>query len=248
MEAFFKEQKHYDYIAISENVDRARSTLFNLINKSIDTFTPESNYEPALLIEGGHYYQQAVIGYQFSQQNFYPYIKAYSGSANFLLDRMNADVENLDLFLPMCYLFRNSIELELKKIYISHCNLNNLDYDLTKYKHKILGLWKATLPTIDEHSNAQKNDTTLDDCSVYIQQLNNWDGCSSKFRYPINKLGDYLFKRETRYNFKNVAQCFNDINYFFSCVESQLDHHLEIMMEIEAEYRSYIEYDYDNYQ
>ena len=245
MEAFFKEQKHYDYIAIYENVDRARTTLFKLINKSIDTFIPESDYEPTFLIEGGHYYQQAVIGYKFSQRDFYPYIKAYSESANYLLDLMNTNIENLDLFLPMCYLFRNSIELELKKIYILHCNLNNINHDLTKYKHKILRLWRTTLPTIDEHSNAPEDDNTLNDCSVYIQQLNNWDGCSSKFRYPINKIGEYFFKRETRYNFKSVAQCFNDVNYFFSCVEGQLDHHLEIMMEIEAEYRSYIDYDYN---
>lgn len=189
MKAFFKEQKHYDYISIYKNVNRARTTLFKLINKSIDTYIPESNYEPTLLIEGGDYYQQAVIGYKFSQQDFYHYIKAYSESANYLLYLMNTDTKNLDLFLPMCYLFRNSIELELKNIYILHCNLNNLNYDLSKYKHKILKLWRTTRPTIDKYSNASKNDNTLNDCSVYIQKLNNWDGCSSKFRYPINKSG-----------------------------------------------------------
>lgn len=247
MKAFFKEQKHYDYISIYKNVDRARTTLFKLINKSIDTYIPEFNYEPTLLIEGGDYYQQAVIGYKFSQQDFYHYIKAYSESANHLLYLMNTDTKNLDLFLPMCYLFRNSIELELKNIYILHCNLNKLNYDLAKYKHKILKLWITTRPTIDKYSNAPKNDNTLNDCSVYIQKLNNWDGCSSKFRYPINKSGDYFFKRETRYNFRNVANCFNDINRFFSCVHGQLDYYHEIMMDIEKEYRSCIEYDYDYY-
>jgi len=70
------------------------------------------------------------------------------------------------------------------------------------------------------------------------------DGCSCKFRYPINKIGDYFFRRETRYNFKNVGQCFNDINYFFSCVEMQLDNNLDIKMEMEAENWSNMNYDY----
>jgi hypothetical protein len=244
MEAFFREQKHYDYIAIYENVERAKTTLLSLMNMSIDTYIAKYTHEPTLLIEGGHYYQQAVIGYKLSQRDFYPYIRAYSQCANYLLELMNSNNSHLDLFLPMCYLFRNSIELELKKIYILHCSLNNKSPDLSKYKHRLLKLWKITQSTIDEHSNAPEDDTTVEDCSVYIEQLNNWDGCSSTFRYPINKNGDYFFKREKRYNFRNVGQCFNDINYFFGCVEQQLDYHLDIQMEMEAENWSNMDYDY----
>jgi len=244
MEAFFKEQKHYDYIAIHENVDRARTTLLSIIHQSIDTYLPKTDHEPILLIEGGHYYQQAVIGYKFAQRDFYPYIRAYTECANYLLELINSNNSHLDLFLPMCYLFRNSIELELKKIYILHCGLNNESPDLSQYKHKLLKLWEITQPTIDEHSNAPEDDTTLRDCSTYIRQLNNWDGCSSKFRYPINKIGVFFFKRETRYNFRNVAQCFNDINYFFSSVEKQLYNNLDTKMEMEAENWSNMDYDY----
>ncbi len=142
----------------------------------------------------------------------------------------------------MCYLFRNSIDLELKRNIYLHSHLNSQEYDLLKYKHKLLKLWKVALPTIDEYSNAPDDDTTIEHCNKYIEQLNNWDGCSSTFRYPINKIGDFFFKRERRYNYNNVGQCFNDINYFFSCVEMQLDYNLDIKMEMEAEYRSYYNY------
>lgn len=137
---------------------------------------------------------------------------------------------------------RNSIELELKRIYTLHSRLKNESYNLLKYKHKILKLWKVAAPTIDEHSNSPEEDKTMINCTKYIEQLNDWDSCSSKFRYPIDKSGTYFFKPEIRYNYNNVGQCFNDINYFFSCVEMQLDNYLDYKMEMEAEYRSYMDY------
>lgn len=241
METFFDHQIHLDYIAIFENTEKAILIMKALINNSLEEFTSEHQHDPVFLIEGGHYYQQAVIGYKFISGDFYPYIKAYTECANFLHEKIQASSDNIDVFLPMCYLFRNAIELELKNIYLTHCSLQNSSRELTKYKHKLLRIWNDTKQTISEHSNAPEGDTTLEECSEYIRQLNNWDGCSSTFRYPINKHGQFFFNREKRYNHENVAVCFNDICYFLDCVEMQLSHHLEIKQEIEAEYRSYYE-------
>ncbi len=160
-----------------------------------------------------------------------------------MYEKIKCDANNKHLFLPMCYLFRNAIELELKKIYLSHCALESATHQLHLYKHKLLKLWKETKQTVADHSNAPDEDTTLQDFEEYITQLNNWDGCSSKFRYPLNKRQQFFFKRETRYNFNSVAECFNDMCYFLDCVESQLDQVLDFKYDMESEMSQY----YDHY-
>ena len=104
MEIFFKDQKHYNYIKISENIERARNTMLSFLSTSFEDYTSEYDHMPFLLIAGGNYYQQAVIGYSYSHGDFYPYIKAYTECANYLLQLMNSSNSNTDLFLPMCYL------------------------------------------------------------------------------------------------------------------------------------------------
>lgn len=238
MERFFDGPREYDYIAIYENAERARQILIALNKERLQDYTNKYNHAPCLLIEGGDLSLQAVVEYDFSNQHFYPYIRAYTESANHLLTLINQSTDFKCLFLPMCYLFRNSIELELKRLFILGTYLNNQACGLRKYKHKLLKLWRAALPTIEEYSNTPENDLALAHCEKYIEQLNNWDGCSSTFRYPINKKGEFFFKRERRYNYNNVGQCFNDINLFFICVESKLDYILETKMEMELDYIS----------
>ena len=73
--------------------------------------------------KGGNYYAQSVVGYKDNKEKFYPYTKAYLETANYLKDWMKKKVDsgenNCDeyLFLPMCYLYRNCVELSLKTIW-----------------------------------------------------------------------------------------------------------------------------------
>lgn len=100
---------------------------------------------PVFIETGGYYYAQSVVGYKYNRADFYPYTKAYLETANYLkwymkneTDSGNSDY-NERLFLPMCYLYRNCVELSLKTIWFEE-----IGEDMNMKKVLLLGATGAT--------------------------------------------------------------------------------------------------------
>ncbi len=133
------------------------------------------------LIDGGSYYDQGVIWKGFNN-DFYPYIEGYMESANYLREKIVGNKKDY-LFLPMCYMYRNGIELALKRILVEDCQFDSKTVfkKLKNKKHSIEGLWNVIKDHIRLRANATDDDTTLIDVELYIKQLHNLDFTSTCF-------------------------------------------------------------------
>lgn len=123
IERIFDEQTHVDLVKFANKFEAAYEILDKWYMKSLDEATEWKELVPVFIEEGGFYYGQSVVGYTYSRDDFYPYTAAYLETANYLRQYMKEyiDLGNYNqvsgLFIPMCYLYRNCVELNLKTIW-----------------------------------------------------------------------------------------------------------------------------------
>lgn len=193
----FAKQLHIDLIKFSKKFRFIYKTMKKIFSQEKDFSLEYNNLKPLFLEVGGDYYSQSVVGNEYNKMDYSLYISAYSKLNTFLKTNINLNNKN-KLFFPICYLYRNGIELSLKGIYLEIFHTDNLK-TLLNNKHKILKLWKEIFPTLE--NIAKENDFNLfflKKTNNYCNQLNNFDPDSSLFRYPVRKnLSPYFSSKKT---------------------------------------------------
>ena len=111
----FNKQTNISLVATHDNMNKAFAIVAELFLRGNFSEQVYKADKPRLIIEGGNYYQQSVVGYKYSEYSFYPYFSAYKEVADFLKKAI-IDSNKPKLFLPMCYLYRNTVELGLKRL------------------------------------------------------------------------------------------------------------------------------------
>jgi hypothetical protein len=120
---FFERQTHINLLAFANKMEIAFEILESYLLETDIKDELFKEFKPVFLEEGGDYYYQSVIGYSYSRDKFYPFVKAYTESAEYLYDCMSKDKKLSELlFIPMCYLYRNAIELAMKEILFEECS------------------------------------------------------------------------------------------------------------------------------
>lgn len=235
----FDKQTHISLAATHDNMNKAYDILSEMYKTGHFTEQEYEAYSPQLIIEGGHYYQQSVVGYKYAQRSFYPYYSSYEEVGNFLKEKILKDNKK-DFFMPMCYMYRNAVELGLKRIIIedSHIDRTRALKILQRKKHSILGLWNSIVDEVNQYSNAPDDDTTLNDATKYIQIFHDFDKSSDLFRYPCNKNMEPYFIEAKKFDIENVASCFEELCNFLDAVDSMLSQ----IKDYEAEMASYYDY------
>ena len=188
---FSLEKKEY---YIEEFFDKRKDiNLLNLINKMeiifdiLNSYYLEDDsinklykkYDAIFLEEGGNYYDMSVIGDRMISKIFYYNIKSYRNSANILYDYINRNLEiRSKLFMPLCYLYRNSLELSMKDILFDESSYSYQEIlkDLKKSKHKLKKIWKRIKDDIVKHCNVSKDDKVICNVEKYIDHINDIDG------------------------------------------------------------------------
>lgn len=134
------------------------------------------------------------------------------------------DNNKKELFMPICYMYRNAVELGLKRIIIedSHIERTKALKILRRKKHSILGFWNSIIDEVDKYSNVPVGDTTLNDTKQYIQAFHDFDKSSDLFRYPCNKNFHVYFSKEKVLDIENVSSCFEELCNFLDAVDSML--------------------------
>lgn len=237
LRVLFENQTHISLVATFYNFGRAFDILRQFYDtKQITTEKYEEEYDPKLIVEGGHYYQTSVVGYKYHTRSFHPYYTSYEECAKYLTDYIKKTGKK-HLFMPMCYLYRNAIELGLKRIIIEDSSTIDTEKALKicrKKKHSILGLYNSIKPEIDAHDNG--TDTTLEDVYKYINSFHDIDTTSDKFRYPCDNDLNVHFAKETKLDIDNVASCFEELITFLDGVSHMFSYEKDIKAEMEAEY------------
>lgn len=240
LKVLFDRQRNISLVATHENMNKAFSIIKEIYDSGDIIEVEFEAYEPYLIIEGGHYYQQSVVGYKFFHQPFFPYYSSYKEVGDFLKDIILAK-KKANLFMPMCFLYRNAVELGLKRLIIEDSHINSFKAlrIVRKKKHSILGLWNSIADEITEYADAPEDDTTLDDSQRYIETFHNFDQSSDLFRYPCNKNMEPFFLDEKKFDVENVASCFEEWCNFLNGVDGILSAVKEYETEMASSYDYY---------
>lgn len=238
MRVLFNSQTNVSLEATYYNFDRAFDILKEFYNKGYFVDKEyDKKYNPDFIISGGTYYMQSVVGYMYNQRKYAPYYESYQSSGNYL-GKLIVEDNKKELFMPMCYLFRNAIELGLKRLIIedSHLDDKKKEKALTKKKHSISGLWNSIYNELCNYKTSS-NDDTLDIVGKYINMFHDMDGSSSLFRYPCDKDMNLFFKNAKKLDVENVMDCFNDLLEFLSSVSLMMSSVKECEEEVSVHYK-----------
>lgn len=123
--------------------------------------------------------------------NFRQYADGYILSANVLFNYFKnlkvTDIDKLDLIVyPMCFIYRQIIELYLKHYYFSYSGKpeNDLKQFIKAVKHDLKESWLKTYPILKSLADKAGFIFSFDAIESYVNQLNIFDPDSFKMRYP----------------------------------------------------------------
>ncbi|MFF2089565.1 hypothetical protein [Paenibacillus sp. NPDC058174] len=234
----FEEQTHINLVALASKMEIA----FNILNAYYKSTHINSvkykKYKPIFLEVGGSYYGQSVLGYSYNRKKFGPYVKGYTGSAEFLVKYSKTNPNYMkSLFMPMGYLFRNGIELAMKEILFEECSFDFQEAarKVNRKKHKLLGIWNLIENDIINHAKPSENNNTIDYVRDYVSQLHNFDTEADKFRYPTDKNLSAHFRKPMKLDFITVSEFFGELANFLFGVVLMMSHQNELQAEIEYE-------------
>jgi len=197
-EYIFKSRVDIDLVTMVNQFRVANAILKDIYAGKMCSYTECDSVEPEFMKQGGRYYYKAVIGKGYDMDMFSKYIRGYDEVARNLYDMAE------DFFLPICYLLRNSIELQLKNMYMRYTS--NIEWmsvlqNIYTMKHLICKLWDLNKEIVRDTGSASEQEINLVD--EYLNGIHNFDSDSAHFRYPTDKYLN-LFSSKNKYNGQNM--------------------------------------------
>ena len=213
----FNKQISISLVSIRDNMNKAYSIIKGIYDTGVISEEEIKTPNSKLINEKGNYFQKSVVGYKYYQYSFYPYFFSYKEVANFLKNIIMKEKET-HLFLPMCYLYRNAVELGLKRLIIEDSHIDHSKrLKIIKKNHSILRLWNQIVDEIAEYVNIMQEDASIVFFSEkYIRELHNFDSSSDIFRYPCNKKMNSYFLEKLNFDFIYVANYFEELCGYLS--------------------------------
>lgn len=175
-----------------------------------------------IFLPGGNMNEYSYFGWGKTTTQFYGYIMGYKDAADILIeDAIHSDSNmKLDtLIFPVLFLYRHSIELYLKRIYLELFdeNLNEKKTFLKKRGHNLLAVWEKVRIIIERYSmEEEKKDIPI--AEEYIKQINQIDENSFNFRYPITKDLKSIHSESQIINLPNLKERMNEILIFLEAI------------------------------
>lgn len=137
-----------------------------------------------LFTTGADWQSRACLNFVEDQWDLYAI--GFKNAADVLVDRLKENNVHLDsLVYPICFLFRQYLELRLKEILKEGWKLLERD-EKVPATHNIVLLWKKVKEIVVEIFPGDENSTlAVVDC--VIDQFYVIDASSFSFRYPVDK-------------------------------------------------------------
>ncbi|MGL4730312.1 MAG: hypothetical protein ACRCW0_01855 [Clostridium sp.] len=231
IQTVFQKETRINLETFGNKMITAYKLLESLYNGNYKKFKIEINLNSSFLEKGGTYYGQSVLGYKFSQKDYYPYVRAYSESAEYFYKIIkNSDSYAEYLFIPMCYLYRNAVELALKEILFK---IKSITYKRTlklinSKKHKVVSLWNSIKDEVEVILDPSKGNNTVEIISKYLNEINNIDPKADLFRYPFDKNCN-VYLQNKKFDVENVNGIFKEILCLLNGVEGNISYYNDML-------------------
>lgn len=178
-----------------------------------------SNEEPLFFSLAKHGIGYCSLWEPSFSDGFHKHIVGYSEVGDFLFK--NIEKSDFHCIYPLVFLYRNAIELTLKRLLLSQTEIcvNERKIITIKNSHNLKkDLWRNIKPMLSYYGAIQNFDLTqLEIAETYIESLNGIDKNSDTFRYPFTKSFEYKFNNK-ELDIENVHSYLKSIfNFLDGC-------------------------------
>ena len=214
----FNKRYDIDLVIMINQFKIANAILKSIYNDNFEEIMECSKVTSQFMTLGGQYYSKAVLGLGYDTNLFIKYNRGYEETAQIL---QKIDIEKY--FLPICYLKRNNIELDLKTMYMSfeiNKDMNKVFKQVKDLKHSTVQLWDLLKDVLNAAYPANNDESEL--VKNYLKQIHDFDTDAAHFRYPTDK---YLtaYSSKKKYDGKHMIDfldaTYNAIDGIYTCIE-----------------------------
>lgn len=183
-------------------------------------------YSVEFLEEGGEYYAKSVIGHEYNNSELYLYIQSYQAAADYLY---KLTLKNLFIgketeyglyntfYLPICYLYRNAIELSIKSLCFTIMGYKDPLKFLYNKKHNLIGIWGYIKDNYKSNLHIDIPNDHKKEIDKVLGLVYEADSSSSKFRYPTDKHLSYSYNNNSNvhlsYDYHTLQHCLDLIDF-----------------------------------
>jgi hypothetical protein len=202
--------------------------------------TPPDNWPKKgdkLFASGDDWWHNACLNY--SNDNWELYINGYKKAGDVLSDYINETQLHQDfLVFPIVFVYRQYIELHLKKLIIDIKKLQKIEYGYPK-THDLNIIW-AECRGLIKKLEPKASTCDLEAIDESIQQFCVIDPSSESFRYPTKISGEYSLPLDLRYiNIRNLAEVMENLSCFFDAVDTMVSVFIDYQQEMDSYYPEY---------
>lgn len=230
-----------------DNVDVANNLLqaFSLVKKCMEkgVFSEEDefdqNLKPEFFVFASHGFGNCFLWQKISDKGFHVKITGYTEVIDYIYK--NQQISNKVKLYPLIFMFRNTIELCLKRLFYSRVK-DGVPLKVFNSKRKShcikKDLWKNVKPVIVKYANDSGEDlATIDIVEKLLDEIDSIDKNGDNFRYPTSYSLEYRIDNK-KLDLSNVHTYLKAIiNFLEGCI-TMLDVIADYESEMKAEYES----------
>ncbi len=165
------------------------------------------------------------------------YTLGYKEAADSLVSKIVVGGRYQDILVfPICFLYRQYIELRLKEIIRSGRRLLDEPSDFPKH-HKIKYLWDLVGKILNKVFADDSEPPDLSLAAHVVAEFSKLDPDSFAFRYPIDKSGENSLQGISHINLRRVADFVGSFSKSMEGASTAISVYLENKMEMLAEFR-----------
>lgn len=232
--------KFLNNVHVANNLLQAFCLVKKCLEKGViakeDIF--DNKLRPEFFVFATHGMGNCYLWQRLSDEGFHVKVTGYISVIDFVYN--NKKISKETKFYPLMFMFRNTIELCLKRLFYSRVEDGvPLKVFYSKRRSHLIkkDLWKNIKPVIVNYSNNTNDKEIIDIVEKLINDISILDKHGDKFRYPTSYGLEYRFDNIT-VDLKNVYEYFKSLVNFLDCCDFMLSAIAEQEAELEAEYRS----------
>lgn len=231
-----------DIVDVANNLLQAFALIKKCIEKGVVSEENKFNcrFKPEFFVFASHGIGNCYLWQSISDQGFYVKITGYTKVIEYLYK--NQEISNEVKLYPILFMFRNTIELCLKRLFYSRV-YNGVSLKVFNSKRKShyikKDLWKNVKLVIVKYATDSNEDLTIiDTVEKLLYEINSIDKNGDNFRYPTSYSLEYRIDN-IKIDLSNVYTYLKSIiNFLESC---------DAMLDVIADYESEIMADIDMY-
>ncbi len=212
------------YVAV--NLMQAFFLVKKCINKGffVDGDMFDDTLKPAFFIYASHGFGNCYLWQRLSDEGFHIKVTGYDNVIDFIYE--NSQISKSTKFYPLMFMFRNTIELCLKKMFY-HKVKDGMPIKVfysNRKSHLIKkDLWKNVKPVILKYASASDESKIIADVAErMINDISSLDKNGDIFRYPTSYSLEYRFDNKC-VDLKNIYLFLKAILNFLEACDSMLD-------------------------